>query len=90
MTHKHVHVLDHEHGHEHDTRALASTPARGATVPETDSKVIRMNGASHKGNERVPQGHANPAPGVSERKGVTPGDVLRTFPGAKIVEKSVE
>ena len=55
------------------------------------AEVIRMNGASHKGNERVPQGHANPAPGESvERKGITPADVLRTFPGAKVVKKSVE
>jgi hypothetical protein len=82
----HVHVHVNEHEHEHDTRALAVTP----TPTETETEDIRMTGASHMSNEQVPQGHANKAPGVSEKKGCTVGDALRIFPGAKIVQRSVE
>ena len=88
--HVYVHVNEDEHGHEHDTRALTSTPAETAASTETDNRVIRMNGASHKGNEQVPQGHANLAPGkFSEKKPVNVDDVFRIFPGAKL-DLSVE
>lgn len=88
-----------EHGHEHDTRALTltptSTPTSASALP--DNKSIRSSGAFRMDNEQVPPGHANLAPGVSEdtapaggKPGVTSGDVLRVFPGAKVVEKSAE
>jgi hypothetical protein len=90
------HVHEHVNGHEHDTRALTSTSAPASTLTETsavaesESKVVRIGGASDMGNEREPQGHANEAPGVSsEKKSITVGDVLRTFPGANITRKSV-
>jgi hypothetical protein len=92
----HVHVHEYVNGHEHDTRALASASTRTQVSAETDNKVIRMNGASHKGYEQVPQGHANQAPGdfkqraPDAKKGVTTIDVLRIFPGAKVIQAPPE
>ena len=84
-----VNVTEHVDEHEHDTRA--------STVTSTTNKSIRSSGISHMSNEPVPQGHANLAPGLSEdmapaggKPGITSGDVLRVFPGAKVVEKPAE